>query len=446
METWPHLRRLAGLFEAHRLVEVLKARQVGVSWLLGAYGLWHALYHEGAYVEMFSRGQVEAAELLEKARFIHRNLPTDLRIKVGKDSGSELSFPSMSSKIVAFPSTEDTGRSQNPSLIIWDEADFHEFLDASYTAAKPPIDAGGQAILVSTANKRKMMSLFKALYRGSPGNGFVKMFLPWTVRPGRDEAWYEATKASVPVTSGLTPELYMEQEYPGTEEEALAPSKAMAFFNRDALTSMLEDCQEPKEMRRGGLVRVWRKPVVAGRYVAGGDCAWGQKGSYSCLVVADWQTGEQVAEVYGRPALDEAALVNVEVCKEYNNAYVGIEENGEGAEVVKKMRELGYGDHMYCRTPQHAEAQKRSWLTDAGTRPVMLAELEEAVRLRRVVPRCRDAIGEMMSFIRNEQGKADAAQGAYDDRVMAWAVLWQMRPHAHFRSTSEKVAKMPYGW
>ena len=266
------------------------------------------------------------------------------------------------------------------------------------------------------------------------GNGFTKIFLGWDVRPGRDQAWYDAVKASVPATDSMSPELYMEQEYPRTEDEALAPTRALAYFDPEALTRLLEDCTTPVDIRKG-LIRVWRRPVVAARYVAGGDLAWGEKGAYSCLVITDWQTGEQVAEVYGRPDSDDMAQETFDLCKEYNNAYLGLEANGEGAMVVNKVVQLGYGNHMYWRNPDSPSRRSPGWLTDAGTRPIMLGELEEAVRMRRVVPRCLDTLSEMSSFIRNENGRPEPAKGSYGDHVMAWAVMWQMRKHARWPSS-----------
>jgi len=206
-----------------------------------------------------------------------------------------------------------------------------------------------------------------------------------------------------------------------------------AFFATDALSALLDGCVEPRETSLGGLLRAWKPPVVAGRYVAFGDVAWGQKSAYSCVALADWQTGEQVAELYGRPKLDELAYHTVELCEKYNNAFVGIECNGEGQTVVDKMVELGYGKHMYARDRDKEGNDKYGWLTGSGTRPVMLAELEEAVHNLSIRPMCKDAISEMMSFVRDEKGHPGPSPNAYADHVMAWAGLWQMRKYAKYR-------------
>src|SRR3990167_8107058 len=217
----------------------------------------------------------------------------------------------------------------------------------------------------------------------------------------------------------------MEQEYPGSMAEALAPSRATAFFNADALTAMLAEARGP-EMRRGGLVRIWRKPVVAGKYVGGGDVCWGHASAWSCFVLADWQTGVQVAEIYGRPDHAQYAQAIAELIKEDNNAYFGIEADGEA------MGGCGGGRVWGC-------------LRGIKIRPVILGELEEAVRLRGVLPLCREAVGEMLSFARNEKGRAEALPGAYADHVMAWAWLWQMRKFARYNA-SGRVATASYAW
>lgn len=204
------------------------------------------------------------------------------------------------------------------------------------------------------------------------------------------------------------------------------------FFHIDSLKDMIPGCQEPVEMRSGGAVRVWKKPYIGGRYVAGGDLSWGETGAYSVLTIADWQTGEQVAEIYGRLHDDEMALETIWLCQEYNNAYVGVENNSEGINTVYKMVELGYGNRMYWEDTDHVPRMKPGWHTGPGTRPIMMRELEEAIRNRRILPRCRDAISEMMSFVRDEKGRPAHSLGAYDDHVFSWAVLWQMRKYAGF--------------
>jgi phage terminase large subunit-like protein len=219
------------------------------------------------------------------------------------------------------------------------------------------------------------------------------------------------------------------------------------FFDGETLRSMLDDCRDPLRERLGA-VKIWKNPSPAGRYVAGGDLAWGQTGAYSCLVIADYQTGEEVAEIHGRLPAEEMAKMSVDLCREYNNAFAVIEANNEGVNVVNRMMELGYGGRMFHRDPEGADRvpeivrmrlgrvpKRPGWTTTGVTRPVMLGDLHAAVRNREIVIHDRDAVSEMLTFVRDDKGKPGPAEGQYSDRVIAWALAVQGRKWATFTST-----------
>jgi len=434
---------LAEILPTTPLLALLKARQDGATWLIAAYLDWLANYRPGTDGLLLSKTETDAESFLGKVVTVHRLLPPHLAVPFAKSPTTETMVLRNGSKMTDMASTENAGRSRTFSVVVQDEADFHPYLDENYTAVKPTIDAGGQLIQISTVNKKRMDSLFKGIIRESPENGWVKRFWGWRLRPGRDEAWYSRTRASVPASAGMSPELYMEQEYPDSEAESLAPSRALAYFDPDSVMIILKKSIEP-EYRLGGLVRIWRPPVVGDRYIGGGDVCWGHASAYSCFPIADWQTGIQMAEIYGRPDHDEYAQAIADLTTEYNKAYFGIEANGESGErsglnVINKLIALGLGNRMYHHganwrdNPAH-----RGCLTTGATRPVILGELEEAVRLRQILPLCRDCGGEMLSFIRDEKGHAGPAVGAKSDHVMAWAWLWAMRHHARFSVASSR--------
>lgn len=444
-EKWPHLLAMADILLTWPLDLFLKARQVGATWLVSAYFAWLGIYRAGTDGLLLSKTEDDAVDFLARVRLVAQLLPGHLSQPFSKPPTSlSLTF-SNGSRYVAMAATEDAGRGHVYSVIGQDEADFHPYLDTNYLAVKPTIDAGGQLIMLSTANKRKMLTLFKALFRGSPDNGWHSLFIPYNARPGRDEVWRERMRREAPATSDLSPELYMEQEYPAMVEEALAPSKVLAFFDGQVLRDMLaQDARLPREVQ-SGLLSTWRPPVIAGKYVLGADTAWGVTGSYSCAAVLDWTTGEQMAELHGRPHPDDMAQECVRLHRLYNHAYMGLERAGEGQErdgesvvvvdkVVELLKECGCRGRLFYHDHDKDKPVVAGWQTDAKSRPVMLGELAEAVRNRQIVLHSRQGIGEMMNFIRNERGRPEASEGAHDDRVMAYAVAWQMRKWAKFTS------------
>jgi hypothetical protein len=205
-----------------------------------------------------------------------------------------------------------------------------------------------------------------------------------------------------------------------------------AFFDLNTLLSMKKDVLTPLETREG-CIEIFKPPVVAKKYVAGVDPCWGETNSWAVAQILDWQTGEQVAKIRGRIPLEEMADLFTKLCREYNDAYAGAEVNSEGKHLVDKMIELDYGNRMYHRDDDwYFKEDKRGWLTYDKTRPVILSELDEAIRNRSVVINSENTISELMSFIRNDKGKAVPVEGAYADEIMSLAIAWKMREYAVF--------------
>jgi hypothetical protein len=137
------------------------------------------------------------------------------------------------------PATKSAGRTFTASLVVMDEAAFMVHANALYTALKPTIDAGGQLIILSTANGKG--NLFHTLVqRALRGAGrFAFTFLGWNVRPERTQAWYDATEADA-VDSA-----HMRQEYPATPEEAFEATEVAAFLADMALWAACADDLPP---------------------------------------------------------------------------------------------------------------------------------------------------------------------------------------------------------
>lgn len=234
---WDAQEALLADMTANRLLLILKARQLGISWLVCAYALWLCLYKPGKVVLAFSKGQEEANELTRRVTVMYERLPEALRAtlpSVEKSNTEEVAW-SNGSRFKSMPATQGAGRTFTASLAIMDEAAFMGYADKLYTSLKPTIDGGGQLIVLSTANGRSNL-FYELCQRAVAGvGGFVFRFLPWWARPGRDAAWYAATEADA-VDSAL-----MRQEYPATPEEAFEATEVNAFLPS---ISLWDACQE----------------------------------------------------------------------------------------------------------------------------------------------------------------------------------------------------------
>ena len=451
---WPHLMELAALLTTNRLLVVLKARQLGFSWLMAAYATWLLMYREGSVSMLISRGQKEAEVLLGKAKYIYRNLPDTWQVPLDKDSDSEFSLRDSESKISALPSTPHAGRSETASFVFQDEADFHEFLDANYTAIKPTIDAGGQMVMGSTSDKLKMDSLFKDIYRDSREkqqrgiadsiDAWKPLFFAWQTRPGRTEDWYQRTKADVPgkrldETRGLSPDLYMLQEYPATEEEALSPPKTRMVFDRDVLDDMALDEKRPVSTK--GVVKVYQKWRAGGRYAAATDTSHGVGGDFAVTVIIDASTGMVVADIMSDTlSPEDLSWQSMELLKEYRKPIWAIEDNEWGIITIQAAQREKY-PRLYHRVTGR-KTRLVGWHTDEVSRFRLFGELIAAVHARQIIVPNPAGLAQFYTIVRNPKkgSRVEAVGGAHDDYVLTVGMAWQMRDLAY---ASPPLADMP---
>jgi len=442
-QKWDYIVDLANAIVDNRLVSVLKARQLGFSWTCAAYAAWLLTFNHGTNVLMISKGQTEAFSLLDKVRFILKNLPEDWQAPLSPDSRSEIGIPNRDSKVLALPSTEDAGRSETASVVIQDEADFHEYHAQNYTAVKPTIDGGGQMIMGSTSNKREMSSLFKELYRAAPDNGWKTLFVPWHARPGRDEKWYDRTKDSVPVLDleGMSPEQYMEQEYPGEETEALAPPKAQSIFDRDMIIGMAEECKAP--IRQVGPANIYQEPRVGRRYVAGTDVASGVGLDYSVTVILDVNSGYVVADlVTNALAPEDFSVASMNMLEVYDNPDWAIENNFSDT-VLTVARDENY-PKLYRRTVGRGKTARREhgWRTDRMSRQNLFDELRQTFNDGHLTIPNKQGLDEFSTIIAAPGEKPQAMGGAHDDYVMALGIALMCKKNRGIQSHG-KIIRLP---
>jgi len=436
-QKWPYLMELAAMLTTERLIDLMKARQLGFSWLMSAYVVWLLRFKDGSVCLELSRGQVEAQALLRKAKFIYKNLPKSWQIPIDKDSGSEFSLQGMESKIIALPSTEDAGRGETASFIFQDETDFHEHLEANFLAVKPTVDQGGQIVMGSTVNKRNNRSVFKNMYRGAPENGWKKAFWGWSLRPGRNLEWYERVEKEardLPDAQELGVALYMEQEYPESEAQALKPANALAAFDLENLGRMKMDCRRPR--RTEGLINIYREFQPGKRYAAGTDTSHGVGADDSVTVVLDKDTGYIVADIKGNEISTlRMAAESLKLMGMYENPRWAIEDNEWGGKVVDKAIEARYSN-QYKRQLSGGKRVK-GWHTDKRSRATLWGDLIDAVDSGAVTISNLAGLGQFETVIRhpNNDYKPEAMIGEHDDYPMAVGLALQAATQATRRGT-----------
>lgn len=179
-----------------------------------------------------------------------------------------------------------------------------------------------------------------------------------------------------------------------------------------------------------GCIQVYRAPEVGVPYCLGGDTAGDGSDSFVAQVI-DNRTGEQVAVL--RQTFDEDLYARQVYClgRWYNDALVAIEVNFS-THPVRELTRLGYPRQFVRAVEDDYRGRMRhsyGFRTDRQTRPVMLEMLVEAFRDNIGIVVDRTTLLEMETFIRTEEMRAEAAEGAHDDCVMALAIAHYIRPY-----------------
>ncbi len=423
---FPHLIQAIDLFEQNKLSILLKARQVCFTWLVAHYVLSKALFHESFKAFIVSKSEPAANELISYCKFIYNNLPTELKVSMGKDQEGFLTFPALSSQIRALAATETAGIGfGGASLIALDEFAFHPFAKQNYSEIKPMIDAGGNRKLIigSAPNKLDSESKFNELWYGakSGNNNFAPVFWAYNVVPYRDEEWYlERAKEYDP--------LELATRYPKSEQEALSSTKDLCRFDVDSINWMIEEAKRMPilEERYNGIVKIYKRPIAGEKYCFAIDSS---EGDYdpSVGLIGDWRTCEEVAEFSGKISVDEQARIIWELYQEYNQPYCAPERNGAGVRLVEKLQ--GFGVKNFFLTSK----DKPGWYTSGGSggggnRPVLIGDLAEAIYKKSIRLYNPSLLSEFLSFIRTDRKpEGEATKGSHDDYVMVSGIFLQIR-------------------
>ena len=82
----------------------------------------------------------------------------------------------------------------------------------------------------------------------------------------------------------------------------------------------------------------------------------------------------------------------------------------------------------------HKVKKSFGFLTNSKTRPVIIAGMVEVVRESVELISHTTTLEEMLTFVRNEDGRPEAEDGAHDDCVMALAIAHYIRPQQRYLS------------
>lgn len=238
----------------------------------------------------------------------------------------------------------------------------------------------------------------------------------------------------------------IKQEYPCTPEEAFIAS-GNCVFDKEAIIRRLTEVKIPLkqghfiydynglklanikwENEVNGIIKIYKEVIEKHPYVLAGDTA-GDGSDYFTAQVIDNITGEQVATLRMKSNEVEYAKQIFSLATYYNNALVGIETNFSTYTQIELER-LGYKNFFVRKVEDTIKDKlKKSFgfRTTTITRPLILGNLKRIVTENVEMINDKNTLEELLTFIRNEDGKEEAQTGYHDDLVMALAIVYYIR-------------------
>lgn len=393
-------------FLKNRFNIILKFRQAGVTELISMFCLWLAMYHDNKNIQIISIKDRVAKKVLRRIKFMYRNLPEFLKIKIvnGRpgETGTvtEIEF-SNGSLITSIPTTEDAGRSEAVSLLVIDEAAIVRWATQIWAAAFPTLSTGGAAIINSTPYGVGNFYHKQWVDAVAGGNEFFPIRLFWRMHPERNDEWYRI------MSSALGPRRTA-QEIDG--DFLTSGNSVFDLTDIKAIEDGLTELTIHEERLNGNLVIV-KLPVPGEKYYIGADIATGRSRDYSAFSVMN-RAGEEYAYFKGKIAVGQFADLLMEIGKMYFYALLAPESNDIGLAVTTKIQESGYPNLFYTvkflkekGEPRPKKSKLPGWYTDKKTRPIIIDELEEDIRNDYVIINNKFFVQEAYTFIYDERNR-----------------------------------------
>jgi len=425
---------------------VLKARQMGISTWVAARFFLSTITRPGTLTVQVAHTQEAAEEIF---RMVHRfveNLPQDLKcgaLKRSKSNRRQLVFPGLDSEYRVETAGANAGRGLTIQNLHCSEvarwgANAADVL-ASLRAAVPP---GGEIVLESTPNG--LGGCFYREWQRAGETGYVQHFFPWWIDPGyrmdygaeeelmrsplqEDEVRlmreFGVDRAQIAFRRQVKSNFGMRAAEEFAEDPAMCfLASGSAVFDTGKIETRLHSVAAPLERRENGRILIWLPSAKGRKYILGVDAAGGGSGGdYACVQVIDRLSGLQCAELYGHYTPEELAAQAAKLGREYNDALMVVERNNHGHAVLAMLERV----EKYA--PLYGNPRYSGWVTTALTRPTMLERFgailvsnPELFESRRLLEECR-------TFVRRDDGRIAAAEGAHDDAIMAMAMALAVR-------------------
>jgi hypothetical protein len=404
----------------NRKVILMEGRQQGKTVTAAACILWYTIFQEDKTVAIMANKTAAAREVLARYQTMYENLPIWMQQGVKTWNKGDVELEN-NCKVFTAATTTSGIRGKSVNWLYIDEAAIipNNVAEQFFASVYPTISAGETTKILLTSTPLGYNHFWKFWNEAEKkANGFINHFIHYTEIPGRDEAWAEEQFK-------LLGELKFNQEvlceFLGSSNTLINAKTIGNLSSIDPVyqNSGLDIYNEPKEDRF---------------YAITVDTARGIGGDYSAFVVFDiTEMPYTVVAKYKDNKIAPMLYPNVisKVGEDYNNAYVLVETNDIGQQVVELLHEEIEYDNLFSTvtekgrqyvSPGFGRSTKLGVTTSRQVKRQGCFSFKSLMEEQKLLCFDADIIHEMSTFV--EKGNTYQADEGYNDDLIMCMVLF----------------------
>jgi hypothetical protein len=406
-----------------------KSRQIGCSWATSAFICWLVVFHPDIECIILSKSELYAIKFLEKVKFFFNRLPRWMQPIVSTSAQGKFSVKFMAgtgevgnSDVYSLTTTTDSGRSFSARFVAMDEAAFLPNGEETWGSVKPTTSHGGQVAVISTPNG--VGDFYHRLWiqtEMGEDTGYTPI-IAYYKDCGFDDKWLKKA------TAGMTIQQIL-QEYELQFISAHSP-----FFD----LTQLADCYYPADEfpeildSKGNNIKIKTHMSFSGADTSNGRATAHGEPDYHSIVTLN-EYGIQIAAHHDNKTgidkfagytltLENGEKVEVEgVTTQWHREYPGamiIETFGSG-DTTFSRHEIPFDDRSYAIPRKTTGGQH-----GVGSKLRLLNDLRLAFAGKQIIVTDYFTYVCLQAYEDLGYGKSGAAQGMFDDPVIALALAY----------------------
>ena len=407
----------------NRKVILMEGRQQGKTVTAAACILHYTIFNADKTVAIMANKTASAREVLLRYQTMYENLPIWMQQGVKTWNKGDVDLEN-NCRVFTAATTTSGIRGKSVNWLYIDEAAIipNNVADEFFASVYPTISAGETTKILLTSTPLGYNHFWKFWNEAEKGaNGFTNHFIHYTQIPGRDEKWAEE-------------QLKLLGELKFTQEvlcEFLGSSNTLINARTIGALSSKEVLYENSE---GNAVDIYEDPIKDHYYCITVDTARGIGGDYSAFVVVDiTEMPYKVVAKYRNNKIAPMLYPNViaKVGEDYNNAFVLIENNDIGGQVVEILHEEIEYDNIFSTvteksrqyvSPGFGKSTRLGVNTSKQVKRQGCFNFKSLMEEKKLLVFDADIISEISTFV--EKGNTYQADEGYNDDCVMCMVLF----------------------